>query len=332
MTTSAPVQATTMKAISHRRYGPPDVLELVDVPIPTVADDRVLVRVRAASVNALDWHLLRGKPYLARLTGGLRAPKSSLRGVDLAGEVEAVGRAVTTFRPGDAVFGSSVGAFAEFVAAREDELAPKPVATTFEAAAAVPTAGFTALQGLRDKGRIQRGQRVLIHGAGGGVGTFAVQIAKALGAEVSAVSSTRNVDMLRSLGADQVIDYTREDFTKGTTRYDLIFDIGADRPLSDCRRVLTPDGTLVMVGPGRGDWIGPVTRIVRAMVTTRTSSQRVLPFLADDEHADLVTLRDWLEAGTIQPVICRSFPLSSTAEAIRHVEEGHAQGKVVITV
>jgi NADPH:quinone reductase-like Zn-dependent oxidoreductase len=196
----------------------------------------------------------------------------------------------------------------------------------------VPTAGFTALQGLRDKGGIQPGQHVLIHGAGGGVGTFAVQIAKALGAEVTAVSSTRTVDLLRSIGADHVIDYTREDFTRGATRYDLMLDIGADRPLSDCRRILTPHGRVVMVGPGRGDWIGPVTRILRATATSRFGRQKVLAFLATDDHADLVVLRDMLEAGSIKPVICRSFPLSRAPEAIRHVEDGHAQGKVVVTV
>ena len=331
MTTNALAQ-TTMKAISHRTYGSPDVLELVDVPVPAVADGRVLVRVHAASVNALDWHLLRGKPYLARLTAGLRAPKSRIRGVDLAGVVEAVGPGVTSFQPGDEVFGSTLGAFAEYVAAREDELVSKPAGITFEAAAAVPTAGFTALQGLRDKGRIQPDQQVLIHGAGGGVGTFAVQIAKALGAEVTAVSSTRNVELLGSLGADHVVDYTVEDFTRGPARYDLMLDIGADRPLSDCRRILTPDGRVVMVGPGRGDWIGPVTRILRAAVSSRLGRQDVLAFLATDDHADLVILRDWLDAGTIKPVICQTYPLSRTAEAIRHVEGGHAQGKVVITV
>lgn len=326
-----------MKAIVYREYGAPDILALEEVPLPTVADDQVLVRVRAASVNAFDWHLLRGLPYLVRLSEGLRRPTRSVAGVDLAGEVEAVGRNVTQFRPGDAVFGQRGGAFAEYVCAGESNFAPKPANLTFEQAAAVPMAGFTALQGLRDKGQLRAGQRVLINGAAGGVGTFAVQIAKAFGAEVTAVCSTRNLDLVRSIGADQAIDYTREDFTKSGRRYDLILDIAGSRPLWACRRVLDPRGILVVVGAAggpdvQGRWVAPLVGMVEALVLSRFVSQRMLPFLAKRSHDDLIALTELIEAGKIDPVIDRTYPLSETAAAIRYLEAGHARGKVIISI
>jgi NADPH:quinone reductase-like Zn-dependent oxidoreductase len=323
-----------MKAIVRDTYGSPDVLELREIERPVVDDDGVLIRVRAASVNAYDWHALRGHPYLVRMGDGLRRPKSGTSGVDLAGIVEAVGPNVTEFKPGDEVFGERGGAFAEYVCAKVDSIARKPTNLTFEQAAAVPMAGFTALQGLRDKGRLQAGQRVLINGAAGGVGTFAVQIAKALGAHVTAVCSTRNVAMIRSIGADEVIDYTREDFTKSDQRYDLILDIASTRSLTACRHILKPDGTLVVVGAakGNGRFIGPMIRPVEAAVISRFVSQKLLPFLAHRSKDDLIFLTGLIEAGKITPVIDRSYPLSKTPEAIRYLEAGHAQGKVVITL
>src|SRR2546427_8254330 len=250
---------STMKAIVGEKYGAPAVLELKDVPKPVIDDDGVLVRVRAASINAYDWHMMRGQPFLARMSEGWRRPKNSAMGVDLSGEVAAVGKNVTQFRVGDEVFGARTGALAEYVCAGPTSaLAPKPAGITFEQAAAVNMAGTTALQGLRDKGQLKPGQRVLINGATGGVGTFAVQIAKAFGAHVTAVCGTRNVDMVRSLGADQIIDYTREDFTRSGQRFDLIFDVAGSRSLSDCRRVLTSAGTLVLVGPADGRRMAPI--------------------------------------------------------------------------
>lgn len=318
-----------MKAIVNDRYGSPDGMELRDVDKPEVTDDGVLVRVRATSVNAYDWHMMRGKPYIARLSG-LRKPKTTVLGLDVAGIVEAVGANVTHLKPGDEVFGSRSGAFAEYVSGRN--FVPMPAGFTFEQAAAVPCAGQTALQGLRDKGGIQAGQRVLINGAGGGVGTFAVQIAKAFGADVTGVTSTRNLEMVRSIGADHVIDYTREDFTRSGQRYDLILDPGGNRSLSDIRRVLTPEGTLVLVGPGSGQWVGPIARMLRAIVTSRFVGQRMLPFLSTVSKDDLLVLKELIEAGKVRPVIDRTYPLSEIPEAIRYLEAGHAQGKVVITV
>ncbi len=319
-----------MKAIVYHRYGSPDVLELADVDAPEVADDGVLVRVRAASVNALDWHRMRGQPFLVRLSDGLRRPKVSGLGVDVAGHVEAVGRNVTQFRPGDEVFGARTGAFAEYVSGRT--FVPKPAGLTFEQAAAIPVAATTALQGLRDKGGLQPGQRALINGASGGVGTFAVQIAKALGAQVTAVCSTSNVEMARSIGADRVIDYTREDFTRSGERYDLILDIAGSRSLLACRRVLTSHGTLVVVGGPGGRWLAPADRSVKAVVMSRFVSQRMVPFLAQITKEDLVVLKELAQAGKLRAVIDRTYPLSDVPEAIRYVEAGHARGKVVITV
>ena len=324
-----------MKAIVREKYGAPDVLEFKDVDMPVVDDDSVLVRVRAASINAYDWHVMRGSPFLARMSEGWRKPKSSAMGVDVAGQVEAVGKNVTQFRPGDEVFGARGGALAEYVrGTAKSFLVPKPAGLTFEQAAAVNMAGTTALQGLRDKGQIKPGQRVLINGAAGGVGTFAVQIAKAFGAHVTAVCSTRNVDMVRSIGADEVIDYTREDFTRSGQRYDLILDVASSRSLSDCRRVLGSNGILVVVGAaGGGRRMAPiVARLLAAVVSSRFSSQKMLPFLAKNSKEDLIVLKELIEAGKVRPVIDRTYPLSETAEAIRYLEEGHARGKVVITV
>jgi NADPH:quinone reductase-like Zn-dependent oxidoreductase len=323
-----------MKAILREKYGAPDVLELSDIAIPVIDDDSMLVRVRAASVNAYDWHMMRGLPLLLRLSEGLRKPKSSAMGIDVAGQVEAVGRNVTQFRPGDEVFGARTGSLAEYVrGGAKSFLVPKPAGLTFEEAAAVPMAAQTALQGLRDKGQIKSGQHVLINGASGGVGTFAVQLAKSFGAHVTAVCGTRNVDMVRSLGADRVIDYAKEDFTRSAQRYDLILDVAANRSLSDCRRVMTATGILVIVGAPDGRRMGPmVARLLGAVVLSRFGSQKMLPFLAKNSKEDLILLKNLIEAGKVRPVIDRSYPLSETAEAIRYLEEGHARGKVVIKV
>jgi NADPH:quinone reductase-like Zn-dependent oxidoreductase len=319
-----------MKAIVRDRYGSPDVMRVADVPMPELTDEGVLVRVRATSINALDWHMLRGKPYITRLDEGLRAPKSAVLGVDVAGTVEAVGAEVTGLAVGDRVFGSRSGAFAEYVVGRN--MVPMPANLTFEQAAAVSVAGQTALQGLRDKGGLVPGQRVLIIGAGGGVGTFAVQIAKALGADVTAVTNTGSVDLVRSLGADRVADYTRENVTRGAARYDLIMDIGGQDSLASLRRVLAPGGRVVMVAPGRGNWVGFLARIGWAIVTSRLSSRKVLPFLSNVSTDDLLALKEMIEAGKVTPVVDRTYPLEQTPDAIRYVEEGRARGKVVITV
>jgi len=316
-----------MKAIVQNGYGSPDFLELREIEKPVVGDDRVLVRVRAASVNAADWHLMKRLPHLIGML--LRMPRTSVRGGDLAGHVEAVGKNVTRFKPGDEVFGTGLGTFAEYATAFEDRLAPKPRNLTFEQAAAIPVAGFTALQGLRDKAHVQPRQRVLIYGAGGGVGTFAVQIAKSLGAHVTAVSSTRNVDLVRSIGADEVIDYAKEDFTKRGQRYDVLFDIGANRSLTDCRRVLVPNGTLVLVGAPKGLW-AILSRLLKAQLLSRIGNQRIASFLARVRQEDLVVLKELVEAGKLSPVIDRQYPLSEVPDAIRYVGTRHARGKVVI--
>jgi NADPH:quinone reductase-like Zn-dependent oxidoreductase len=328
-------QKQTMKAIVRERYGAPDVLELRSVDKPLIDDDSILVRVRAASINAYDWHMMRGQPLLARMGDGLRKPKNGAMGVDVAGQVEAVGKNVTAFRPGDEVFGARHGSLAEYVrGTAKSFLVPKPANLTFEQAAAVNMAATTALQGLRDKGQLKPGQRVLINGATGGVGTFAVQIAKALGAHVTAVCSTRNVDMVRSLGADQVIDYTKEDFTRSGQRYDVILDVASSRSLSDCKRVLCPNGILVVVGAaGSGRQMLPiVARLVWAAVLSRLGTQKMLPFMAKNSKDDLMVLKELIETGKVRPVIDRTYPLSETPEAMRYLEEGHARGKVVITV
>lgn len=328
-----------MKAVVQDRYGAPDVLQLREVDQPVPADDQVLVRVHAASVNARDWHLMRGDPYVARLMApsvlGLRAPKLRVRGTDFAGRVEAVGRGVTRFRPGDEVFGEVDGAFAEYVCAPDDVVEPKPANLTFEQAAALPLAGNTALMGLRDLGRVGRGQRVLVNGASGGVGTFAVQIARSFGAEVTGVCSTRNVDLVRSIGADHVIDYTREDFAGDGRRYDVVFDLVGNRSLTECRRALTPEGTLVLSGggvSGGGSLIGPVGLVIRAQLLSRFVRHRVLVLTATQSRENLATLRTLAESGQVTPVIDRTYPLSEVPEAIRYVELEHARAKVVITV
>jgi NADPH:quinone reductase-like Zn-dependent oxidoreductase len=296
--------------------------------MPTPTGEQVLVRVRASSANAHDWHMLRGKPYLARLSEGFLAPKSHEIGLDVAGVVEAVGAAVTHVKPGDLVFGSRYGAFAEYVAGKN--MLPMPSGLSFEEAAAIPTAGFTALQGLRDRAQLQAGQRVAINGAGGGVGTFAVQIAKALGADVTAVTGPRAVEAIRSLGADRVIDYSREDFTSERGAYDVILDIGGNRRLSHLRRALTPTGRLVMVAPQPGNWIGPIARIAGAALTTRLGRQPAIPYLAVPNRDDLQVLADQTEAGKLRPIVDRVFPFEQVPAAIRYLESGGVIGKVVI--
>jgi NADPH:quinone reductase-like Zn-dependent oxidoreductase len=322
-----------MRAITYTRYGSPDVLQLTESALPVPKDDEVLLRIRAASVNPLDWHFLRGTPYLLRIQAGLRKPTITRLGVDVAGRVEATGKNVTRFRPGDEVFGACRGAFAEYVSASERALVLKPANVTFEQAAAVPVAAISALQGLRDKGRIQQGQKVLINGAAGGVGTFAVQIARVLGAEVTGVCSTGNVAMVRSIGAHHVIDYTREDFTRTGEHYDMIFDTVGNHALSACRRSLTPEGAIVFVGgPDMGRWLGPLPGLVKVLVVSWFVSQKLLPFLARVKKEDLLIVRDLLESGKIVPVIDRTYPLSDVPGAIRYLEAGHARGKVVITM
>ena len=326
-----------MKAIARDTYGAPDVLELRDVEKPTVAPDGVLVRVRAASLNPYDWHMLRGVPYLVRLSEGLRTPKAKVLGADGAGVVEGVGSDVTAFKPGDEVFGSRYGSLAEFFLGRERNFVPKPPTLSFEEAAAIPMAGITALQALRDRGRLEAGERVLINGASGGVGTFAVQIAKALGADVTAVCSTRNVELVRSIGADHVIDYTVDDFARNGVKHDVVLDVVGNRSLRDFRRALTPKGRFVFVGGGgvdgsQGHLLGPLVRTLRGFVMSPFVSQEILPFLAKITKADLVVLSDFVEAGRLRPVIDRTFPLSDAADAIRYLEEGHARGKVVVTL
>jgi NADPH:quinone reductase-like Zn-dependent oxidoreductase len=323
-----------MKAIVYHEYGSPDVLELREIDKPVVEDDEVLVRVRAASANPADWHFMRGQPYIMRPQSGLRRPRNSVLGRDISGQVEAVGKDVTRFRPGDEVFGDvETAGFAEYRCVTEGFLGPKPANLTFEQAAAVPLAALTALQGLRDAGQVQPEQKVLIIGASGGVGTFAVQIAKWLGADVTGVCSTRNVEMVRSLGADHVIDYTQEDFTQSGQKYDLIFQLAGTRSPSDCRRALTPKGTLVLSsGESDGRWIGPVDRIIKAVALSPFVSQKLGSFLAKPNEEDLQFLKELIEAGKVKPVIGRRYPLSEAPEAIRYLEEGHARGKVVITV
>jgi NADPH:quinone reductase-like Zn-dependent oxidoreductase len=321
-----------MKAITHQGYGSPDVLQLQDIDEPIVGEDQVLVRVRAASLNPRDWHVLRGVPYVARPQ--IRKLRSGVLGSDVAGQVEAVGRTVTRFRPGDEVFTDAVtGGFAEYTRVPVEFVAPKPANLTFEQAAAVPLAGVTALQGLRDHGRVQPGQNVLIIGASGGVGTFAVQIAKWLGARVTGVCSTRNVDLVRSLGADQVFDYTREDFTRNGEPFELILQLAGTQSPSDLRRALTSTGALLLSsGDSNGRWIGPMSRILKAMVLSPFVSQRLTSFEAKRSGEDLQVLKELIEAGTVSPVIDRMYSLGDVPEAIRYLEEGHARGKVVVTV
>ncbi len=328
----AALQASTMKAIVRDTYGPPDVLEVGEIEKPELMDEGVLVRVRAASVARGDWYSLMGL-YVGRPEMGLRRPKSRLIGADFAGTVEAVGRDVTDVRPGDEVFGARTGACAEYVCARARSVALKPAHVTFEEAAAVPTSALTALQGLRDRGQLQPGQKVLINGASGGVGTFAVQIAKALGADVTAVCSTRNVDLVQSLGADRVVDYTREDFTRSNERYDVLFDNAGSRSWSECKRVLKPHATVVLVGGQMGGRVlGPLGHVIKMKLAALFGSRKAVFFVAKFNKADMEALRELLEAGKVKPVVDRRYPLSEIADAFRYMGEGHAQGKVVITV
>jgi NADPH:quinone reductase-like Zn-dependent oxidoreductase len=333
MTTMAAERATTMKAIVRDRYGLPDVLKLEEVGWPALDDDGVLVRVRASSVNRVDWYDVTGRPWIARPITGLRGPRGTrLTGSDFAGTVEAVGKDVTGLQPSEDVFGTSGGSFAEYACARVS-VARKPATLTFEEAAAVPVAGVTALQGLRDHGRLRPGQTVLVNGASGGVGTFAVQVAKALGAEVTAVCSTGNVEQARALGADDVIDYTREDFTRSGRRYDLLFDNAGSKSWSACRRILEPGGTLVLVGAPEADsFFGPLRHIARKIVASRRGSQKLVFFMAKPNTADLNVLCELVEAGKVRPVVERRYDLSETADALRYIGEGHAKGKLVITV
>ncbi len=324
-----------MKAIRYYRYGSPDVLRLEDVDPPAVGDQDVLVRVLAASVNPLDWHFMRGEPYLLRPQAGLRRPKDPGLGADLAGRVEAVGPGVTRFTVGDEVFGTAGGGtLAEYaVAAQDAALALKPANLTFEQAAAAPVAGVTALQALRDEGHLQAGQRVLVNGAAGGVGTFTVQLARAMGAEVTGVCGPAHTGLVASLGAGEVIDYTRDDFTQAEGRYDLVVDIAGSRPLQATRQVLTPHGILVGIGgPNKGRVLGPMTRALAAPVISARASQTLTFFMSDTSAADLAALREYLADGTVTPVIDRTYPLADTATAIRYLEEGHAGGKVIVTM
>ncbi len=333
---NAAAPGSPMKAIVYCDYGLADVLKLEDVEKPTPGDDEILVRVRAAAVNPLDWHYMRGTPYIMRIEAGLRKPKDTRMGVDYAGTVEAVGRNVTRFKPGDDVFGGRSGALAEYVTARADRaVVLKPANLTFEQAASVPIAAITALQGLRDKGKVQPGQKVLINGASGGVGTFAVQIAKSFGADVTGVCSTRNLEMVRSIGADQVIDYTKEDYTKSGQRYDVILDNVGNRSLLDNRRILNPEGKYVLIGgggPDNGRWIGPLAGPIKALVLSPFVTQDMGMLLADLNKEDLTILSDLMQAGKVTPVIDRRYRLSEVPAAIRYLEEGHARGKVVIVL
>jgi NADPH:quinone reductase-like Zn-dependent oxidoreductase len=326
--------ASPMKAIVYRCYGSPDVLKLEEMQKPTPAPDELLVRVHAASVNPLDWHYMTGSPYIMRLGAGLGAPKDPRMGVDFAGTVEAVGQSVTHFKPGDEVFGGRDGAFGEYVTVREARaVALKPSNMSFEQAAAVPIAGVTALQALRDHARVHAGQKVLINGASGGVGTFAVQIAKSFGAEVTGVCSTRNLDMVRSIGADHVIDYTREDFTRGTQRYDVIVDNVGTHSVSEYERVLNPKGVYVMVGSTTpGNWFGWLELPLATKLLSPFTSQKLGMMLADLNQQDLNVLGGLMQSGKLTPVIDRSYKLSEVPAAIRYLQAGHARGKVVITV
>jgi NADPH:quinone reductase-like Zn-dependent oxidoreductase len=322
-----------MKAIVYTKYGPPDVLRLEEVQKPTPGDGEVLIKVHAASVNYADWGFLRGKPFLVRVWSGLIKPKHKILGGDVAGQVEAVGKNVKQFQPGDEVFGdissSGWGAFAEYVCASENALVLKPASVTFEDAAAIPIAAVTALQGTRDKGQIQQGLKVLINGSSGGVGTFAVQIAKSFGAEVTAVCSTRNLDIARSIGADQVIDYTQENFTKNGQHYDLIIAANGYHPISDYKRALSPKGVYVVTG-------GSMAQVFQGMLLgpliSMTGSKKMGNSMTQSNQKDLVFLKELLEAGEVVPVIDRRYPLSEAPEALRYLGEGHAKGKVVITL
>ena len=323
----------TMKAIVGDTYGSPDVLELRDIDKPEIGDEEVLVRVRAAGVDRGVWHLMTGLPYLTRLAFGLRAPKNPVLGMDVAGVVEEVGENATRFRPGDEVFGIGKGTFAEYASVREEKLAHKPASLTFEEAAVLAISGLTALQGLRDHGRTEPGQEVLVIGASGGVGIYAVQIARAFGANVTGVCSAAKSEMVRSIGADHVLDYTREDFADGERRYDVILDIGGSSSFSRLRRALTPTGTLVLVGgEGGGRWLGIVSRLLRARLLSPFVGQNLRTFISSENHEDMTSLAELVESGKLNPVIDRTYPLAEVPEAIRHLEEGRARGKLAIAI
>jgi NADPH:quinone reductase-like Zn-dependent oxidoreductase len=334
---NAAAPANPMKAIVHCDYGLAN-LKLADIEKPTPADDQILVRVHAVSVNPYDWHFVEGTPYVMRAMGvGLRKPKDIRLGVDFAGTVEAVGKHVTQYKPGDDVFGGREGAFAQYVCRRAvGSVAPKPAGLTFEQAASINIAGITALQGVRDKGKVQPGQKVLINGASGGVGTFAVQLAKNFGAEVTGVCSTRNIELVQSLGADHVIDYTKEDFTKGDQKYDVILDNVANHSLSECRRALTPNGIYVLIGGGgvnEQGFVGALGKALNAAVYSRFVKQKMGMMMADPSTKDLTLLADMMQSGKIKPVIDRTYKsLSEVPDAIRYLEQGHARGKVVVKV
>jgi len=321
-----------MKAIVYHSYGAPSMLQFKEIEKPTAGDNEVHIKVRAASVNPYDWHFMRGTPYGVRIIAGLRKPKFTGLGADVAGQIDAVGRNVTQFKVGDEVFGTCRGAFAEYASASESTVAMKPSNVTFEQAAAVPIAALTALQGLRDKGHMQPGQKVLVNGASGGVGTFAVQIAKSFGADVTGVCSTRNLEMVRSIGADQVIDYTQEDFTQSGQRYDLILDAVGNHSLSALKHVLNTNGICVGAGGTTDVWmIAPLTRAIKSLVISRLGSQKLVGMLAKANTEDLTILADLMQSGKVTPVIDKTYSLSEVPEAIRYLEEGHARGKVVIT-
>jgi NADPH:quinone reductase-like Zn-dependent oxidoreductase len=325
-----------MKAIVQDRYGGPEVLEFADIDQPVPTDNQVLVQVQAAGVHRGDWHIMTGLPYMIRIavpTLGLRKPKVPVLGMDLAGRVEAVGAQVTRFRPGDEVFGWCDGSFAEYACASEDHFAAKPAALSFEQAAVVPISGFAALQGVRDVGEVQPGQRVLVLGAAGAVGWFAVQLAKAFGGQVTGVASTSQLELVRSVGAEEVIDYTRQDVTDGTRQWDVIIDTGGRRSLSQLRRALAPDGTLVIVGgEGGGRWMGGFLRNLRAPVLSRFVGQRLRMLASNENQQDLQTLGELIEAGKLRPLIGRTYPLGEVPEAMRALEAGNTRGKIVITM
>jgi NADPH:quinone reductase-like Zn-dependent oxidoreductase len=324
-----------MKAIVYERYGPPEVLELREIAVPPVGDGDVIVRVRATSVNPLEWHTMTGDPYLVRTEAGLRRPKTGRLGVDFAGLVEAVGKDVTAFSPGDEVFGGKKGAFAEYVVVPADSaIVAKPASVSFEEAAAVPVAGVTALQALRDKGHVQRGQNVLVHGASGGVGTFAVQIAKALHAHVTAVCSTQKIELVRALGADRVVDYTQEDFTRTDERYDVVLDVAGGRTWSELRRVLAQRARVVVVGGRKrpGTVLGPFRQLIRMYGASLGSTRRVVPLLASIEREPIEALRELIADGRMRPVIDRRYELSEIRQALAYLADGHASGKIVVTV
>jgi NADPH:quinone reductase-like Zn-dependent oxidoreductase len=325
-------EGETMKAIVYCDYGPPEVLRLETVRKPVPNDNQVLVKVRAASVNPYDWHFMRGEPFIMRIDAGLRKPKEVRLGIDFSGTVEAVGRSVTQFKPGDAVFGGRSGSFAEYVVISEKNLMLKPENVTFEQAGGVQIAGITALQGLRDHAKVQPGEKVLINGASGGVGTFAVQIAKQLGAHVTGVSSTRNVEMVRSLGADEVVDYTKEDFTKGTERYDAIIDLVGNHGIFEVRRALTPNGRYVMIGGRKGKWLAPMDTTLKLLAVSPFVRQDMKFMLSKPSRDDLQFLAGLMADGKLTTVIDRTYTLTEAAEAMRHLETGRARGKIIITV